>query len=294
MSSQYDVIIADLFHPARDGAGSLYTVEHFSAIRNHLSAGGIFCQWLPLYQLNSEVLHTIIRTFISVYPEAKAFLAYYSLEKPILGLIGSTVPLRFSPDWYQTRVTDSTLQKHLASYRLHSLYEIFGGFIAGKEDLANIAGNGPLNTDDLPIVTFNAPHFVYADNPEPYRVLMDLVARTHPTAGQLLLPAHTADQHQVHQRLASYWTARNMFLEAGVGVPRTDDPELLLKYVHRPLLACINVSQDFTAAYDPLLAMAHHLFALNPSSALQLLLDLENANPSRQEARQLRNHLFPG
>ena len=31
--SKYDVIMADLFHPARDGAGSLYTVEHFQAIR---------------------------------------------------------------------------------------------------------------------------------------------------------------------------------------------------------------------------------------------------------------------
>ena len=39
-SAQYDVIVADLFHPARDGAGSLYTVEHFEAVHHRLAAGG--------------------------------------------------------------------------------------------------------------------------------------------------------------------------------------------------------------------------------------------------------------
>src|SRR5262249_46376074 len=46
--SQYDVIIADLFHPALDGSGALYTAEHFAAVRERLAPGGIFCQWLPL------------------------------------------------------------------------------------------------------------------------------------------------------------------------------------------------------------------------------------------------------
>src|SRR5439155_19842133 len=39
----YDVIVADLFHPARDGAGSLYTLEHFRAVRERLAPGGLFC-----------------------------------------------------------------------------------------------------------------------------------------------------------------------------------------------------------------------------------------------------------
>ena len=37
--NKYDVIMADLFHPARDGAGSLYTVEHFQAITGAAEAG---------------------------------------------------------------------------------------------------------------------------------------------------------------------------------------------------------------------------------------------------------------
>ncbi|MBC7047449.1 hypothetical protein G6O52_26340, partial [Salmonella enterica subsp. enterica serovar Heidelberg] len=65
----YDVIIADLFHPALDGSGALYTTEHFAATRRRLAAGGIFCQWLPLYQLDAPSLRAIIRSFLAVYPQ---------------------------------------------------------------------------------------------------------------------------------------------------------------------------------------------------------------------------------
>ena len=88
----YDVIVGDLFHPARDGAGSLYTVEHFQAIRARLKPGGLFCQWLPLYQLDLPVLQTIIRTFLQVFPEGSAVLAHFSLKTPILGLVGGAHP----------------------------------------------------------------------------------------------------------------------------------------------------------------------------------------------------------
>src|SRR5438034_94509 len=70
-SAQYDVIVADLFHPARDGAGSLYTLEHFRAIRQRLASGGLFCQWLPLHQLDENMLRIIVRTFLEIFPRSE-------------------------------------------------------------------------------------------------------------------------------------------------------------------------------------------------------------------------------
>ena len=60
----YDVIVSDNFHPARSGSGALYTVEHFEAVRARLDAGGVFCQWLPLHQLDLETLRSIVRSFV--------------------------------------------------------------------------------------------------------------------------------------------------------------------------------------------------------------------------------------
>jgi len=84
----YDVIVSDNFHPARSGSGALYTVEHFEAVHLRLDPGGVFCQWLPLHQLDLETLRSIVRSFVMVYPKSWAMLASSSLETPVLGSSG--------------------------------------------------------------------------------------------------------------------------------------------------------------------------------------------------------------
>ena len=44
---QVNLVIADLFVPFRSGAGSLYTREHFEAVKKRLEPGGLFFQCLP-------------------------------------------------------------------------------------------------------------------------------------------------------------------------------------------------------------------------------------------------------
>jgi spermidine synthase len=69
---RYDVVVGDLFVPWRAGEGALYAREHFEAIRGVLAPGGLFCQWLPLYQLDPRELRVIVRTFLEVFPRASA------------------------------------------------------------------------------------------------------------------------------------------------------------------------------------------------------------------------------
>ena len=84
---QYDVIVADNFHPARSGSASLYTVEHFESVRERLAEGGLFCQWLPLHQLDLDTLRSIVRSYLEVFPQGAALLATHSLDTPTLGLL---------------------------------------------------------------------------------------------------------------------------------------------------------------------------------------------------------------
>ncbi|MDZ7582437.1 MAG: hypothetical protein U5R30_18095 [Deltaproteobacteria bacterium] len=102
--------------PARDGAGSLYTVEHFRAVRGVLEENGLFCQWLPLYQLDLETFKVIARTFLEVFPEGQAFLAHYSIDQPIIGLIGARKPLRFPERWYEKRMQGRAFTRHMAGF----------------------------------------------------------------------------------------------------------------------------------------------------------------------------------
>jgi spermidine synthase len=288
----FDVIVADLFHPARDGAGFLYTVEHFDAIRSRLAPGGIFCQWLPLYQMDLEVLRIIIRTFLHVFPDGKGFLATYSLQTPIFGLISGCSTTGYPLDYMEKRLSSDALHRRLVALRLNSIYALFGTYLASPGDLRDFAGEGSMNIDNRPVIIFKAPKFAYNENEPAYVRLLALVDTLNPDPEQLLQKGKTDEARAIHDRLRAYWTARDRFLHAGVGVRQTASVERMLDQVQEPLLAIVRQSPDFESAYNPLLAMAQQLHKKNPDAARRLLIELEAANPNRQDARRMREYLY--
>ncbi len=84
----YDVIVGDLFLPWRTGEGRLFTREHFQNVRAALRPGGIYCQWLPMFQLTRPQFEAIARTFREVFPEMWLIRGDFYAERPILGLVG--------------------------------------------------------------------------------------------------------------------------------------------------------------------------------------------------------------
>src|SRR5262249_40919975 len=67
---RFDVIVADLFIPWHANAGNLYAREMYDTVARRLAPDGVFCQWLPLYQLTRAEFDTIARTFLAVFPQA--------------------------------------------------------------------------------------------------------------------------------------------------------------------------------------------------------------------------------
>jgi spermidine synthase len=84
----FDLIIGDLLVPWRPAEAPLYTQEHFESVRRALTAEGVFCQWLPLYQLSPEQLAIILRTFVEVFPEASLWRGNFIPDAPTLALVG--------------------------------------------------------------------------------------------------------------------------------------------------------------------------------------------------------------
>lgn len=288
--AQYDVIIAEVFHPSRDGAGSLYTVEHFRAIKERLAPQGLFCQWLPLFQLDLNTLRLITRSFLDVFPDAQMHLAHYSLRQPLLCLLGGEAINEFSEDWLINRVHDRHLQRQLVSTRLNSDFALFGGFLGGPEALRQFTGDVPLNTDNHPRVIFEAPGFVYGNPETPGERLLKLVAQLAPKRGSLL--EQSAMDSKFNQRLLNYWQARDAFLTAGVGIEPTTDIHKMLAQTRTKLLAAVRLSSDFLPAYDPLLQMAQAIYPVDPATARDLLLELDQANPTMPDARRLLMQMF--
>ncbi len=161
----YDVIIADNFHPARSGSAALYTREHFAAVRSGLSAQGLFCQWLPLHQLDLETTRSIVATYLSEFPQGSALLATNSLDTPVLGLVAHRdgKPL----DLATLRATLHARASAAQPVDLGDDLALLGNFVAGPRSLAEFAARAPLNTDDHPVVAYLAPRITYRPDSTP-------------------------------------------------------------------------------------------------------------------------------
>ena len=282
-AQRYDVIVADNFHPARSGSGTLYTVEHFQAVRDRLSGQGVFCQWLPLHQLDLDTLRSIVQSFVAVYPGGAALLATNSLDTPVLGLVARRDDGRFELQPLRTRLAHAGLTRPLADFGIHDDFALLGGFVAGPQALRRFAGSAPLNTDDRPVVVYSAPRITYAPDSMPRDRLLALLRELDLTPAEVIVAgADTAWS----ERLSAYWKARDQFIEAGRHVQASANPQRMLDQVREPLLSVLRTSPDFRPAYDPLLRMAVALGRSDEPGARALLTALQQVQPARPEAAQ--------
>jgi spermidine synthase len=284
----YDVIVSDNFHPARSGSGSLYTVEHFQAVKARLTTNGVFCQWLPLHQLDLETLRSIVQTFIAIYPSAGAMLATNSLETPVLGLVARRDSGRFDLRVLRARLANTTMPQKLADFGIADELALLGGFIAGPTALARFAAGAALNTDDRPVVAYRAPRITYAPDSLPRERLLVLLRQFKAEPGQLI---DAGDDRSWPPRMAAYWSARDRFMEAGRNVRPSADVREMLSQVQEPLLSVLRISPDFRPAYDPLLRMALALVRTDMPAARALLSKLVQTQAARPEAAQALSQL---
>jgi spermidine synthase len=154
-AARFDVVVSDLFIPWHAAAGSLYAREMYAAAARHLAPGGLFCQWLPLYQLTREEFEVIARTFLSVFPQVSLWRNDFYPERPVVGLVGSLdiVPLDLDragdriaalPDWAR----DSLLSTPRSLAML---------YLGNGSALAALFPSGPVNSDDRPVIEFLSP-----------------------------------------------------------------------------------------------------------------------------------------
>jgi spermidine synthase len=284
---EYDVIVGDLFHPARDGAGALYTVEHFRAIRDRLGPGGLFCQWLPLHQLDEPTLRVIARTFLEVFPDATAWLLRFNVDAPVLGLIGAQAPLRYSEHWLEDRVENPALAEHLKTLALADSIRLFGNLVAGPSQLRVWAGDAALNTDDHPRVAFGAPRFSFRKDAPTYGRL-EAVLRLGPPdlRSSLGLTADAASEAR-GRRLGAYIAARDVYLRGLIAEANGHSTQAVDAFIESARL-----SEDFTAGYARCLSLASVLATSQPPQARALLERLVQAQPARPVAKEMMQRLF--
>jgi len=146
---QFDVIVADLFVPWKAGTGSLYTMEHYRTVFNHLKDGGLFMQWLPAYQISASEFAMIARTMLEVFPQVTLWRGDFSARKPIIGLLGQTRRAPLPADALMFSVEASAEKDQRAPILAH--------YVGNPDSLRERFADYPLNRDDRPVIEYRAP-----------------------------------------------------------------------------------------------------------------------------------------
>ena len=103
---KYDVIVGDLVVPWRRGESALYSAEHFAAGRRALGPHGIFCQWLPLFQLGEEEFRIVVATFLQEFPRTSLWRGDFAPHEPALALVGQTDDAAIDPSRVEQRLRE--------------------------------------------------------------------------------------------------------------------------------------------------------------------------------------------
>ena len=281
-TERYDVIVGDLFHPARDGAGALYTREQFAAMRARLSPGGLAVQWLPLYQLDLETLRSIVGAFLQVFPEAHGWLLRPNIDTPVLGLAGRDGHWDVRETDFATRKSAATFETRLQAAGAGTAEHLYGSWLAGPRALAAFAAGAAASTDDRPSVVFRAPRLTSAAAGSGGTLLADLLDRFSGEGSEFPL----AGGGEWGRRLAAYRSARDEYLRGLLADDRKEPVE-----AEAAFLRSARLSLDFTLGYSQLLTRAMIRSRSDPGGTRRILEALRDARPEQRVSGQLLERL---
>jgi len=143
-NKRYDVVTADVIHPIYAGSGNLYSVEYFRLIRSVLNPGGMVLQWTAGTDAEYKI---IARTFLSVFPQTTVW-ADGSL------LVGMVEPLELRREDFERKLRTAGGAQGLHDLNVESWDRLLAAYVAGPDELRAFVGEGPILTDDKPLVEY--------------------------------------------------------------------------------------------------------------------------------------------
>lgn len=153
---KYDVIISEPSNPWLVGIGRVFSHEFYQLAASRLKAGGFMGQWFHLYEMDDKTLDVVLRTFNSVFP----YMEIWDVGDKDIVLVGSQQPWSASLETYEP-VFQMDTRWDLAALGLMSPQELLARRFASQKTAFAVAGPGPLESDNFPVLEYEAPRAFY-------------------------------------------------------------------------------------------------------------------------------------
>lgn len=166
----FDIIASQPSHSWLSGVANLFTQEFFTLVHSRLAPGGVFSQWLNLYNMDAEVLNSILKTFFTVFPEGAVFSNLHDEE---LILIGSNEPLRFNIKKLEQIFASPAISQKVAEVPLVKAADLLSHLILTREEFMKKMDGVSLNTDLNAYAEIRQSRLFYGESSNAVKTYLD-------------------------------------------------------------------------------------------------------------------------
>ncbi len=157
---QYDAIVSQPSNPWISGQSSLFSLDWYELVWEHLSQGGMFCQWIPAYQMSKQDVEIIVHTLRTVFEHVTAWNTGSAGELILLARKGGR--LRISYEEFLDRVRAPRVAADIERLGYDPETLVLQTFLMSEDDVTRYVQAIPevrrrVNTDDLLITEFSTP-----------------------------------------------------------------------------------------------------------------------------------------
>ena len=152
-STKYDIIINEPSNPWVVGVGSVFSKEFYELCASRVTDDGIVAQWFHSYEMSNYIIALVLRTFASVFPHMEV----WDTQEGDLVMLGSMKPWTSNAAQYQKIFERPGVRKDLEQIKIFTGVSLWARQIASQKTAGAITGDGPIQTDDVPILEYAAP-----------------------------------------------------------------------------------------------------------------------------------------
>ena len=151
--AQYDLIVSEPSNPWVSGVASLFSTEFYDFVPNHLAPGGLFVQWVQLYEINDELVGAVVNALSEKFADYRVYLAYNS-DMLIVARADGPVD-----DIHPEALGSSSLNVELGRLGIGTVPEIVAHQLGDRRSLEPLfaALSSRKNSDYYPILSLEAP-----------------------------------------------------------------------------------------------------------------------------------------
>ena len=153
---KFDIIVSEPSNPWVSGVANLFTLEYFKRGAERLNDGGLFSQWLQIYEMAPEDVRTLIATFRKAFPYVFVFRG----SEGDLMLTGSKTPRSLDLPVMRTHLADPRIAADFKRIDATSEADVLSRFYMGPDETGRFGAGSVINTDDNALIEFNAPRRV--------------------------------------------------------------------------------------------------------------------------------------